>query len=325
MEPELEALEQFFEKKQELSQYLVGLMVALGLLGTFFGLLETLVQTSSLIGTIANSSGGGGGGSMESEFAKIVGGLQGPLTAMGTAFSASMFGLIGSIMLGFQMVVVRKTATHFVEQVREEVLSLAERSKVSAEVEISERFLATLLADILQQHKETTGLLGAAIEQITGLVPEFKAGAAASAELGRRLRSQELVLERTAQSVGGVAQVLPVLGEVATITRGVFEQARDSGRRVERMLSYLPRQEELLADVQAALARVATLSDEVKTLGLATGALRETVREQGAIVRRMDNTLWNAEKQALLEAADSAGAAGRERSTAAPGVGGPSK
>ena len=90
MEPELVALEHHFEKKQELSNFLVGLMVGLGLLGTFVGLLETLVKTSALIGTIA--SGAGGGGDMAADFARIVGGLQAPLAAMGTAFSASMFG-----------------------------------------------------------------------------------------------------------------------------------------------------------------------------------------------------------------------------------------
>jgi uncharacterized protein YoxC len=308
MEPELEALEQFFEKKQELSQYLVGLMVALGLLGTFFGLLETLVQTSSLIGTIAK--GTGGGGNMEEEFAKMVGGLQGPLSAMGTAFSASMFGLVGSIMLGFQMVVVRKTSTQFVEQVREEVLSLAERSKVSAEVEITERFLATLLADILQQHKETSGLLGSAVERMAELVPEVKAAAATSSELALRVRSQENVLERASQTVGSVGQVLPVLGKLAVTSHEVFNQARSSGERIEKMLAFMPRQESLLADVQDALNRVDTLASEVRSLSKSTQELRETVREQGAIVRRMDNTLWNTEKSALLTAADGVAAGG---------------
>ena len=145
MEPEIEALEQYLNKRQELSQFLVGLMVGLGLLGTFVGLLETLVETSGLIATIAKSAGGGA--DMEGEFAKIVGGLQKPLSAMGTAFSASMFGLVGSIVLGFQMVAVRKAATDLIETVRGQVLSLAEKSSVNENVEISERFLATYVTD----------------------------------------------------------------------------------------------------------------------------------------------------------------------------------
>lgn len=309
MEPELEALENYLEKKQELSQYLVGLMVALGLLGTFFGLLETLVQTSDLIATIAKGSGGGG--NMEEEFAKMVGGLQGPLSAMGTAFSASMFGLVGSIMLGFQMVVVRKTAARFVELVREEVLSLAERSKVSAKVEITERFLANLLADVLQQHKESSALMGSAVQRMAELVPQVEAAVAGSAALTDRLRDQEAVLERVSQGVGGVAQVLPVLSQLASSAQEVLHHSRESGGRVEQMLAFLPQQQTLMDQVKAALAGVDALGADVRALGKTTEDVRQTVREQGVIVRRMDTTLWNTEKTALLAAADDAPTAGR--------------
>ncbi len=303
MEPELEDLTGYFERKQELSQYLVGLMVALGLLGTFVGLLETLVQTSSLIGTIAKSTGSGGG-NMEEEFAKIVGGLEGPLSAMGTAFSASMFGLIGSITLGFQMVVVRKTAAEFVERVRSEVLSLAERTKVSMHVEISERFLSTLLADILQQHKETTGMLNLAVRQMAELVPAVKAAAVTSAELALRVASQENVLERTSQTVGSVAQLVPVLGSLATTSHGILDQAKDSRERLEKMLAFMPRQEALLTAVDAAMGRVETLAVEVASLRKGTQSLHEVVRDQSTVIRRLDNTLWNTEKEALLKAAE---------------------
>ena len=303
MEPEIESLAHHFERQLELSQVLVGLMVGLGLLCTFIGLLETLVQTSELIGTIAKSAGGGGG-NMEEEFAKIVGGLQGPLSAMGTAFSASMFGLVGSIMLGFQLVVVRKTATDFVEQVRGEVLSLAESSKISAEVEISERFLATLLADILEQHKETTRAIGAATDRMAELVPEMRASATASAQLAERVRAQEEVLETTARTVGSVAQVLPALGQLVTASSEIMVQAGDTGARVEKMLGYMPGQEALLGDLRVALKGIASLTAEVRSLKQTTDVLRTAVSEQGATVRRLDRTLWNEERQSLLDAVE---------------------
>jgi hypothetical protein len=301
MEPELVALEHHLEKRQELSNYLVGLMVGLGLLGTFIGLLETLVQTADLIGTIAKSTGGGGG-NMEEEFSKIVGGLKGPLSAMGTAFSASMFGLIGSIMLGFQMVLVRKTAGDLVARVRTEVLSLAEASQTNSQVAITERFLSTLLADILQAHKLTTQGLRDTVSRLDVLVPEVKAAAASSGELARRMSLHEHTLARTAKTVGGVAEVVPVLSGLADSSSALLDATQSTQALVQRMLAYLPEQDVLLKDVRTALARVDGLSGEVRALRESSEQLRGQVGEQGALAQRMDGRLWSLEKHAMREA-----------------------
>ena len=303
MEPELHSLEQFFDKEQELSQFLVGLMVALGLLGTFVGLLETLVATSTLIGTIANSVGGSGGG-MESEFAKIVGGLQKPLSAMGTAFSASMFGLIGSIMLGFQMVIVRKSVTSFAELARNEVLSLAEKTKVNANVEITERFLATLLADILLQHKQSMAQLGVVSSQLIELVPQVREAALSSVGLGTDVRAHAETLERTTAAVGHVRDVVPVLSELASTSKGVLDASRQSSQGVARMLEFLPRQNRMMEQLEEALQHVARLSAEVGSVKTSTSDLLLELRLQGDVVKRLDATLWNAEKDSFKKLLD---------------------
>jgi len=306
MEPELKDLEAFFEKRQELSQFIVGLMVGLGLLGTFVGLLETLINTSTLIATIANSVGGSSGGEgMESEFARIVGGLQKPLESMGTAFSASMFGLIGSIMLGFQMILVRKTVGVFVDRVREEVLSLAEKTKVNTNVEITERFLATLLADILEQHRQTVTRLDGVSAQLAELVPQVREAALSSAGLNERLHSQEEVLERTVSAVASVRDVVPVLGELASASSGVFRESREASDRVSRMLEFLPGQTQMLEQLKGALGHVGALSAEVDAMKQRTGELLGEVQAQHSVVKRLDATLWNNEKaelRKLLEA-----------------------
>lgn len=305
MDPELHDLEAFFEKRQELSQFIVGLMVGLGLLGTFVGLLETLIATSSLIATIANSVGGSSGGGMESEFARIVGGLQKPLESMGTAFSASMFGLIGSIMLGFQMIVVRKTVGEFVDQVREEVLSLAEKTKVNQNVEITERFLATLLADILEQHQQTMTRLEGVGTQLEALVPGVREAALSSAGLTERLRSQEEVLERTVSAVASVRDVVPVLGELASASSGVFRESREASARVGRMLEFLPGQSRMLEQLQGALERVQALTVEVDAMRAQTGAMLTEVQAQNSVVKRLDASLWNSEKAELRKLLES--------------------
>ncbi len=299
-EPEFEALSHYLERKQELSQFLVGLMVGLGLLGTFIGLLQTLVATSDLIGTIA--AGAGGGGKMEEEFAKIVGGLQKPLTAMGTAFSASMFGLVGSILLGFQLVIVRKCATDFVEVVRSDVLSMAEASTVNKEVEITERFLASLLADVLEQHRATDAGLQKVAHQIETLVPEVRETAAACGRLAERVSSQEAVLERTVAAVAVVGTAAPAMSRLAESSEGVLLHSQASLGRIDRMLEHLPQQQQLMEHLHEAMGRVDTLGQHLQAVKTTTDALREEVRGQAVALKRMDGTLWNLEQDGLRRA-----------------------
>lgn len=85
------------DEGREISRYFIGLMVFLGLLGTFWGLLETINGVSDTInGLSLNASE-----DINALFSKLKGGLETPLTGMGLAFSASMMGLAGSLILGF--------------------------------------------------------------------------------------------------------------------------------------------------------------------------------------------------------------------------------
>jgi hypothetical protein len=81
---------------RESTRYLIGLLIFLGLLGTFWGLSITIRSVS---GVIANMSSSGAEGL--TAFNVLKDGLKEPLSGMGTAFSCSMFGLAGSLILGF--------------------------------------------------------------------------------------------------------------------------------------------------------------------------------------------------------------------------------
>src|SRR5690606_35596931 len=80
----------------DISRYLIGLLVFLGLLGTFWGLLGTI---GSIGNTIQSLYSGSGEGSDVLNSLKV--GLDAPLEGLGTAFSSSRFGLSGSLVLGF--------------------------------------------------------------------------------------------------------------------------------------------------------------------------------------------------------------------------------
>jgi hypothetical protein len=84
------------DESRDISRYLIGLLVFLGLLGTFWGLIETIGSISNVIGALDPNSG-----SSNDVLAAIKTGLAQPLSGMGTAFSSSLLGLSGSLILGF--------------------------------------------------------------------------------------------------------------------------------------------------------------------------------------------------------------------------------
>jgi hypothetical protein len=92
----LDSVASRLEEQRETTRYLVGLLIFLGLLGTFWGLLQTVSTVGATIGSLDT-----GGGDNVMLFDQLKEGLAGPLKGMGTAFSASMFGLSGSLILGF--------------------------------------------------------------------------------------------------------------------------------------------------------------------------------------------------------------------------------
>lgn len=92
----LDSIATRLDESRDISRYLVGLLVFLGLLGTFWGLLQTIGS----IGDTIQSLDAGSGGSNE-VLNSLKSGLSAPLEGMGTAFSSSLFGLAGSLVLGF--------------------------------------------------------------------------------------------------------------------------------------------------------------------------------------------------------------------------------
>jgi DNA-binding phage protein len=84
------------DERRELMRYLIGLLIFLGLLGTFWGLLETIGAVADAIGGLQVSSG-----DAVQMFSTLKESIQGPLKGMATAFGASLFGLSGSLVLGF--------------------------------------------------------------------------------------------------------------------------------------------------------------------------------------------------------------------------------
>jgi hypothetical protein len=83
------------DEARDISRYMTGLLIFLGLLGTFWGLIETVTSVGSVIGNLKVGS------DATSTFDTLREGLAAPLSGMGISFSSSLFGLAGSLVLGF--------------------------------------------------------------------------------------------------------------------------------------------------------------------------------------------------------------------------------
>ena len=102
------------DESRDLSRYMIGLLIFLGLLGTFWGLLQTVTSVGDVIGnlSVANTD-------MIGVFDDLKGGLEAPLEGMGTAFSSSLFGLAGSLVLGFLELQASQAQNRFYNELEE--------------------------------------------------------------------------------------------------------------------------------------------------------------------------------------------------------------
>jgi len=99
------------------ARYMIGLLVFLGLLGTFWGLLETVNGVAGVIGTLDTSAAG----SEAAAISGLIAGLQRPLSGMGTAFSSSLFGLASSLVLGFLDLQASHAQNRFYNDLEEQI------------------------------------------------------------------------------------------------------------------------------------------------------------------------------------------------------------
>ncbi|MFD0933952.1 MotA/TolQ/ExbB proton channel family protein [Methylobacterium trifolii] len=98
-------------------RYIAGILILLGLLGTFWGLIDTL----SAVGSVIRSMRGGGDASVM--FDELKNGLAVPLSGIGLAFSASLFGLASSLVIGFLELQAAQAHARFHNQLEDWLLS----------------------------------------------------------------------------------------------------------------------------------------------------------------------------------------------------------
>lgn len=123
----LDGIDARLDESRDISRYLISLLIFLGLLGTFWGLLQTIFSVGDVVQGL--TVGDGDIGVIFRDFKR---GLQAPLSGMGTAFSSSLFGLAGSLVLGFLNLQSNQAQNRFFNDLEEWLSSLTRLSSASA-------------------------------------------------------------------------------------------------------------------------------------------------------------------------------------------------
>jgi hypothetical protein len=111
---ELKIAEERLFAKASFASFVSGLLVGLGLLGTFIGLLGAIEDIARLISSLTI----GGNENLAALFGELVRRLKDPMRSMGTAFTASLFGLLGSLFLSYLCLMIRRGALQVIVNLR---------------------------------------------------------------------------------------------------------------------------------------------------------------------------------------------------------------
>lgn len=148
------------DEARDTGRYLVGLMVFLGLLGTFWGLLETISSVSRVIAALDTKAS-----DSVLVFEELKSGLAAPLKGMGTAFASSLLGLAGSLVLGFLDLQVSQSHNRFYNELEEWLSGITELTpEGGAPGDVGNRQLYIAIADL----NRTIGALAERVTNGTG-------------------------------------------------------------------------------------------------------------------------------------------------------------
>lgn len=179
----LDSIASRLDETRETTRYLGGLLIFLGLLGTFWGLLETVGSIGKVIGSMRS------GGESATLFDELKAGLAMPLAGMGVSFASSLFGLAGSLIVGFLDLQAGQAQRSFYAQV-EDWLSL--RVKEEAITPHNASFNDASLKRLE--------------EVLTRNIDQFQAHVRTASTGGDTAQSTARAIVHLAESVGGMVQ-----------------------------------------------------------------------------------------------------------------------
>ncbi len=231
----LDSIATRLDESRDISRYMTGLLVFLGLLGTFWGLIETVGSIGKVIEGLQV------GGEAGSVFDALKDGLARPLAGMGISFSSSLFGLAGSLVLGFLDLQAGQAQNRFYTDLEDWLAGTVGQytagdgapiaaaapgtAAMSAELRTAIDKLRTSIEDGGSGKTATTAMANLA-EAIQGLV--------------QHMRAEQQMIREWADTQGEQGKEIKKLLEVLTREKRETLMALARGRRSERGFDYWP-------------------------------------------------------------------------------------
>ena len=217
----LDSISARLDESRDISHYLIGLMIFLGLLGTFWGLLETVNSVGGVIASLEIGSR-----DVTSIFNNLKTGLERPLSGMGTSFSSSLFGLASSLVLGFLDLQASQAQNLFYQDLEEWLSGLTRLTSgsIMGEGEASvPAYIEALLEKTADSLDGLQRLVGASEENRAAANSQFIALNDRLAGLADLMRGQQGILTRFVDGQRDLGPVLSRLAEQAG--QGAFDDA----------------------------------------------------------------------------------------------------
>ncbi len=266
----LDGIQSRISESHDMSRYLIGLLIFLGLLGTFWGLLETVGAVGATISGLS-----GGTGDATAMFDQLKQGLETPLSGMGTAFSSSLFGLAGSLILGFLELQAAQAHNRFVNELEEwlsEVTRLTGGGPLADGDQPVPAFIQALLEQTADSLDSLQRTMAKSEESRLNMDHSLEVLAERLGTLTDQLRSEQSILTRLAESQAQLRPVLSQLAEVnGTRAGGLDDASRDHLRNLDHHMGRLVQEaasgrdkavEEIRSEIRLLARTIAALAEE---------------------------------------------------------------
>jgi len=226
------------DESRDLSRYNIGLLIFLGLLGTFWGLLETVGSIGDVIGGLNVD-----GGETALVFEKLKTGLEAPIDGMGTAFSSSLFGLAGSLVLGFLDLQASQSQNRFFNELEEWLSSVTRLSSGALGGTDGEQGVPAYVQALLEQTAES-------LENLQVIISRSEEGKHAVnhslSELANRvetltdhMRTEQAVMRKLAETQVEMKPIMERLANGSGPSGGTDEVLQGHLRNVDKNMQRL--------------------------------------------------------------------------------------
>jgi hypothetical protein len=266
----LDGIASRLDESRDLSRYTIGLLVFLGLLGTFWGLLETISAVGNVIGGLTIE-----GTDLTTAFTNLKEGLQAPLAGMGTAFSSSLFGLGGSLVLGFLDLQASQAQNRFFNDLEDWLSGITRLSSGALSAE-GEQPIPVYVQALLEQTAESLETLQRSIargeENRAATNSHLLSLAEQIGTLTDQMRTEQSIMRRLAEGQSELKPILARLANGAHAPAPAFDEAtRGHIRNLEMYVARLVEEvasgrdeiiQQVRSDIKLLARTIAALAEE---------------------------------------------------------------